>query len=156
MSWSMFKNTPFGVHFTMQFSLQSKYLPNRLDGVSAAIKNACCADKGPTYTHNCSDSGIAMATPDTPTTLTCSRDTGALGRSLRLIADFVAPVSTRKGICCPSIVKVSFCSSHGLEVNKGNADDASPRPDYFHCGNGLGGGMYGANGGIATAPADAG
>ena len=124
----MFKNTPFGVHFTMQFSLHSKYLPNRLDGVSAAIKNACCADKGQTSTCNCSDSGIAMATPNTPTKFTCSHDRGALGRSLRLIADFVALVSARKGICHPSIIKVSFGSSRGLEVNKGNADDASPRP----------------------------
>ena len=126
----MFKNTHFGAHFTVQFSLQSKSLPHRLDGVSAAIKNACCADKGSTSTRNCSDSGIAMATPDTPTTFTCSRDKGVFGRSLRLIADFVAPVSTRKGICCPSIVKVSFGSSCGLEVNNGNADDASPRPTY--------------------------
>jgi len=81
-SWGISKYTPFGVHFTVQFSLQSQSLPNRLVGVSVAIKNACCADKGPTSTRSCPDSGIAIATPDTPTTFTCSRYKGALGRSL--------------------------------------------------------------------------
>ena len=103
-SWGISKYTPFGVHFTVQFSLQSQSLPNRLVGVSVAIKNACCADKGPTSTRSCPDSGIAIATPDTPTTFTCSRYKGALGRSLCRIADFVALVSQkspRKGICHP-------------------------------------------------------
>ena len=82
--------------------------------------------KGPISTRSCSDSGIAMATPDTPTTFTCSRDKGAFGKSLFLIADFVAPVSTRKGISRPSIVKVSLGSSRGFEVSNGNSDEVFP------------------------------
>jgi len=88
-SWGISKYTPFGVHFTVQFSLQSRSLPRRLVGVSAAIKNACCADKGPTSTRSCSDRGIAIATPNTRMTFICSCNKGAFGRSLCLIANFI-------------------------------------------------------------------
>jgi len=64
-----------------------------------------------------------MATHDTPTTFTCSCDKGAFGKSIFLIADLVAPVSTRKRISRPSIVKVSLGSSRGFEVSNGNSDE---------------------------------
>ena len=102
--------------------------------------------KGTTSTRSCSVSGISIAVPDTPTTFTCSHDKVVFGRSLCLIDDFVALVSTRKGICRPSIAKVSFGSSRGLEVNNGNSDDASPRSLYWCCVNKSGRGEDGADG----------
>ena len=83
------------------FNLHNKSRPNRDIGTVCDMINVCCIDSSSISTFKGSVTGSKIGIPAIPMDCTLSLLKGHV-KSLCLIQDFVAPVSTRKGMLFPA------------------------------------------------------